>query len=50
MKCLGQDGMPILQPQHKRDLKAFRDGGGVNVQMITSITMAEWEVRIKNDL
>ncbi|KAF2888036.1 hypothetical protein ILUMI_18137 [Ignelater luminosus] len=40
---IGEDGMPILRPQRKRDLKAFRNEGGVNVQMIASLTMAEWE-------
>jgi len=41
-------GIPTLQPMHKRELKAFRQEGGINTQVITSITMEDWEeLRVK---
>lgn len=38
-------GEPIIKPKNKKVLKAFRDQGGGNTQIITQITMEEWRVR-----
>ncbi|KAK4884567.1 hypothetical protein RN001_000838 [Aquatica leii] len=44
-----ENNIPTIQPMRSRDLKAFRQSGGENNQMITSLTMDDWEVlRIKD--
>ncbi|CAG9823432.1 unnamed protein product [Phaedon cochleariae] len=40
---LDSRGEPIIKPIGKRDLKAFRDDGGVNTQIISSINMDQWQ-------
>lgn len=35
-------GEPIVKPTKKSVLKAFRDRGGVNTQIITYITVEQW--------
>ncbi|XP_018564152.1 non-structural maintenance of chromosomes element 4 homolog A isoform X2 [Anoplophora glabripennis] len=40
---LNRDGKPIVKPITERHLKQFRDGGGINTQVITCIGMEQWE-------
>jgi hypothetical protein len=41
---LDRKGEPYIKPIKKRQLKAFREEGGVNSQIISVITIPEWEV------
>ncbi|XP_063911718.1 non-structural maintenance of chromosomes element 4 homolog A-like [Zophobas morio] len=40
---LDNRGTPYIKPIKKRQLKQFRDEGGVNSQFISAITVSEWE-------
>ncbi|EEZ98330.2 EP300-interacting inhibitor of differentiation 3 [Tribolium castaneum] len=37
-------GEPYIKPMKKRQLKQFRDDGGTNSQIISTITIPEWEM------
>lgn len=39
---LNSKGDPVIKPVKKRKLREFRDEGGVNLQIISQITMDEW--------
>lgn len=41
---LDRKGEPYIKPIKKRQLKAFREEGGVNSQIISVITIPEWEM------
>lgn len=43
-------GIPVIKPVRKRDLKAFRDEGGKNTQLISSLNMDIWEKTRKEGL
>ncbi|XP_060527391.1 non-structural maintenance of chromosomes element 4 homolog A-like [Cylas formicarius] len=45
---LDKSGSPVIQPIKKKDLKAFRDEGGKNSQIISSINMNVWK-KFKKD-
>ncbi|KAG5898825.1 hypothetical protein JTB14_018785 [Gonioctena quinquepunctata] len=40
---LDSKGEPIIKPAKKRTLKEFRDQGGINAQIITTITVEQWQ-------
>lgn len=39
------NGNPTIQPVSKKELSHFREEGGKNVQMITSMCKSDWEVQ-----
>ncbi|XP_044258552.1 non-structural maintenance of chromosomes element 4 homolog A [Tribolium madens] len=41
---LDSKGEPYIKPMKKRQLKQFRDNGGINSQIISAITLPEWEM------
>lgn len=41
---LDKHGQPVVRPVSKTELRKFREEGGVNTQMITSITEDQWKV------
>ncbi|KAJ8962310.1 hypothetical protein NQ318_018289 [Aromia moschata] len=41
---LNKEGKPIIMPIKASTLKQFRDEGGVNTQVITQVSMEQWEM------